>query len=276
MTWAPLANLQGPSGDLHVQPAGVFAGSWRDANAGKEGAEVTRNQVVSDINTPMGTPVGCSLSAGTVTVTQAGVWSFQGSTQYRGSNTAMRAVFFVRGTNPDATPVLGLLGAPSADSLATSAMFSLSAGEKVSLCTSRWSGSGLFLWSSGGCTITATWLGNPQQNATTPPPPVVAQLADSSVITTDARQANLFRVSLAGNRTLAAPTNPVDGQRIVWEITASGGQRQLALATGAGGFVFGRDIAGLTAIAAGTTDYLGAIYNIATNRWRVVAYTKGF
>jgi hypothetical protein len=68
----------------------------------------------------------------------------------------------------------------------------------------------------------------------------------------------------------------VDGQRVVWEITASGGQRQLALATGAGGFVFGNDVTGLTATSAGTTDYLGAIYNMAVNRWRVVAYTKGF
>lgn len=276
MAWAPLANLQGPSGDLHVQPAGIFGGLWRDANTGKEGIAVTDKHVVTDITTPIGTPVGCSLSRGTVTVTQAGVWMFQGAAQYRGSNSAIRAVYFVRGSDSAGMPRYGLLGAGSADSLSTSATFTLSAGDTVSFCTTRWSGADLFVWSSGGSTVTATWLGNPQQNATTPPPPVVAQLIDASVITTDARQANLFRVSLAGNRTLAAPTSPVDGQRVVWEITASGGQRQLALATGAGGFVFGRDVTGLTATSAGTTDYLGAIYNMAVNRWRVVAYTKGF
>ncbi len=276
MSWAPLANLTGPSGDLHVQPGGVYSGAWRDANTGKEGMAVTGDHVLTDITTALTSPTGCSLSQGTITVNQAGVWLFHGTTQYRGNNTAMRAVYFVHGTDPSASPKYGLLGAPSADSMATSAAFSLAEGEAVSFCTSRWSGSNLVTWLTAGCTVMATWLGNPSQSAATLPPPVVAQLADADRISTDAAVANLFRVSLNGNRTLAAPTNPTDGQRVVWELTAAGGQRILVPASGAGGFVFGRDIAGLTPIEAGTTDYLGAIYSQTADRWRITAYAKGF
>ena len=276
MSWAPLANLAGPSGDLHVQPGGAYSGAWRDANTGKEGMAVTGDHVVTTINTPLTSPTGCSLSQGTITVAQAGVWLFHGTTQYRGNNSAIRAVHIVRGTDPAARPKYGLLGAPSADSMATSAVLTLSAGEKVSFCTSRWTGADLWTWSSAGCTLMATWLGNPAQSAATLPPPVVAQLTDADQIVTDAAVANSFRVSLNGNRTLAAPRNPMDGQRAIWELTATSGQRLVAPASGAGGFVFGRDIAGLTPIEAGTTDYLGAIYSRAADRWRITAYNKGF
>jgi len=62
----------------------------------------------------------------------------------------------------------------------------------------------------------------------------------------------------------------------VWEITASGGARTLTLATGVGGFVFGSDITGLTAITSGLTDIIGGKYHGPTQRWRVVSYSKGF
>lgn len=309
MAWTPTANLQGPAGptgdrgltgatgsagpagatgpagdDAMAIPAGTYRGSWSDAgpanpNAnpnGEGGMAVTGPTLVTDINTPIGTAVGCSLSNGTVTVNQTGVWSFQGTTQYGGGNSAIRAVYFVQSTSPTAAPKFGLFGAPSADSMATSATFTLAAGDKVSFCTDLWSGSGLGVWKNKGCTIAATWMGNPQLPATGTPPPVVVPLADTSPLATDASQGNLFRATIAGNRTLSAPTNPADGQRIVWEITASGGARTLSLATGAGGFAFGSDTSALSAIASGTTDMLAAIYNAAVNRWRVVAYSKGF
>lgn len=107
-------------------------------------------------------------------------------------------------------------------------------------------------------------------------PSQVVTLTDASTINTDASRGTHFKVTLAGNRTLAAPTNPTDGQRVVWEIVASGGARTLTLATGAGGFAFGSDITGTSATASGTTDFLGAIYSAAANRWRVVAYAKGY
>lgn len=301
MAWTPTANLQGPAGptgatgptgstgstgpagatgpagdDAMAIPAGTYGGAWRDTGGNGAGSAVTGPRLVTEITTPIGSPVGCSLSAGAVTVSRAGVWSFQGTTQYGGSNTAIRAIYFVRGTAPTGRPRYGLLGTTAADSMATSATFTLAAGDTVSFCTDLWSGTNLTTWVDQGCTVVATWLGNPQLPATGTPPPVVVQLPDAATITTDASTGNLFRATLAGNRLLAPPTNPVDGQRIVWELTASGGPRTPSLATGAGGFAFGSDTPAITAIASDKTDILGALYNATVNRWRIVAYSKGF
>lgn len=292
MAWTRVGDLQGPAGatgpagsDAMAIPAGTYGGAWSDPGGAKGGLDGSGNALsmavtgplrVTEITTPIGTPVGCSLSSGTVTVAQPGIWSFQGTTQYMGNNTAIRAIYFVRGTSATARPRYGLLGTTAADSMATSATFTLAAGDTVSFCTDLWSGSNLYTWLDQGCTVVATWLGNPQLSATGTPPPVVVQLADAATLATNAAQGNLFRATIAGNRTLAAPSHPVDGQRLVWEITAYGGARSLSVATGAGGFAFGSDTPALTAIAAGTTDMLGAIYNAAVNRWRIVAYSKGF
>lgn len=103
-------------------------------------------------------------------------------------------------------------------------------------------------------------------------------LTDAATIATNAALGNHFRVTLAGNRTLGAPTNPTDGQKVIWEITQDGtGSRTLALASGAGGFAFGTDITSITlTTTASKKDFLGAIYNSTANRWYVVAFTKGF
>jgi hypothetical protein len=105
-------------------------------------------------------------------------------------------------------------------------------------------------------------------------PPVT--LTDAATIATDASLGNHFRVSMGGNRTLGVPTNPTDGQRCLWEVTASGANRTLTLSTSTGGFIFGTDITALTATTSAKADFIGAIYNSTANRWRVVSYIKGF
>ncbi|GAB2964462.1 hypothetical protein [Saccharothrix stipae] len=100
-------------------------------------------------------------------------------------------------------------------------------------------------------------------------------LTDAATITTDASVANVFRVTLAGNRTLANPTNPVDGQRLTWEFTqdATGG-RTITLGNA---FVFGADLPAVTlSTAPAATDVLGAQYHAASGKWRVLALAKGF
>lgn len=105
---------------------------------------------------------------------------------------------------------------------------------------------------------------------------VVSALSDGGTVNLDASLGDVFTLSAAGGRTISAPTNPTAGQKIVIAHTASGGARNLSLNTGTGGFRFGADITGLTATVSGTTDYIGAIYNAAANRWDVVAYAKGY
>lgn len=100
-------------------------------------------------------------------------------------------------------------------------------------------------------------------------------LVDATNIGTDATQSNLFEITLGGNRTLANPSNGVDGQRVVWEIIqdATGG-RTLAFGNK---FVFGETIsAAVVSTAAGKRDFLGAIYNAAADKWYVVAFAKGY
>lgn len=104
--------------------------------------------------------------------------------------------------------------------------------------------------------------------------------AAAASIATDASLGNAFRVTLGANGpyTLAAPSNPTDGQMAIWEIKQDGsGNRSFALATGAGAFSFGTDITSITvSTTAGATDLLGCRYNSTANRWWVIAFLKGF
>lgn len=104
-------------------------------------------------------------------------------------------------------------------------------------------------------------------------PPV--GLTDAATIATDASLGNHFRVTLGGNRTLGNPTNPTDGQRVIWEIIQDGtGTRTITLDTK---FALGTDI---TAVTLTTTinkrDFMGAIYNSTADKWYVIALARGY
>jgi hypothetical protein len=106
-----------------------------------------------------------------------------------------------------------------------------------------------------------------------------ALLTDGATVTIDVTNRNAYyQLTAAGDRTLAAPSGTMaDGQRLIIRHTAGGGAaRTLALTTGAGGFRFGSDIPALTQTASGKTDYIGAIFCFADNRWDIVAYSKGY
>jgi len=104
----------------------------------------------------------------------------------------------------------------------------------------------------------------------------VVVLTDGATPALNAALGATFTLTAAGNRTIAIPTNPVSGQKIVIRHTASGAARTLSLNTGTGGFRFGADITALTATTSGLTDYIGCIYNATANKWDIVAYVKSF
>ena len=110
--------------------------------------------------------------------------------------------------------------------------------------------------------------------AVKPFPPV--DLVDAATVATDASLGTHFRVTIAGNRTLGAPTNPTDGQVAVWEVSSPGTARTLSLSVTTGGFEFGSDITATTAIAANTRDLVQAMYSATADRWLVIGYVKGF
>lgn len=100
-------------------------------------------------------------------------------------------------------------------------------------------------------------------------------LTDAATIAIDASLGNHFRVTLAGNRTLGAPTNPTDGQRILVEVAqdATGGRTLAYDAV----YAFGTDVVSPTlTTTANKVDYLGFVYSSATVKWRCLAVARGY
>lgn len=104
-------------------------------------------------------------------------------------------------------------------------------------------------------------------------------LTDQATIATDASltvtNGGVFQVTLGGNRTLGAPTNPTDGQTAKWVfIQDATGNRTLSLNAV---FTFGTDITGITLTTNATKrDFMTAIYDSTSTVWRVVGFVRGY
>lgn len=105
--------------------------------------------------------------------------------------------------------------------------------------------------------------------------PAVVSLTDAATIAVNAALGNDFRVTLGGNRTLGTPTNPVDGQKIILQVTQDGtGSRTLSYSSA---YVFSTGLPQPTlSTAASKTDVLGFVYNAAKAKWLLVAFVNGF
>ena len=103
--------------------------------------------------------------------------------------------------------------------------------------------------------------------------PKVVTLTDATTITTDASAGNDFRVTLTGNHTLGAPTNPTDGQRVVYQVTQdSTGSRTLAYNAI---FDFGTPGTPTLGTAASSTAMLRFVYNANSTKWNCEGTTLG-
>lgn len=153
-----------PSGGSN---AGTYFGQWTDANngggttiyeasgGGRPGVKVT------DIGTAIGTPVGCTLSAGTFTPTYAGTWALYGSVQYA-ANSPVRAMYFAISTaaNSPTGSRYGLIGGPQMDAQSTSVALKLNANQAVSIYAACWTtNASVQVWRALGNNVTAVWLG---------------------------------------------------------------------------------------------------------------------
>jgi hypothetical protein len=105
--------------------------------------------------------------------------------------------------------------------------------------------------------------------------PAVVNLTDAATIAVDASLGNDFRVTIAGNRTLGNPSNPTDGQQIIFQVTqGSGGSFAI---TWGSGYEFSSSLPQPTlSTTAGQTDLLGFIYNTAKGKWLLAAFVNGF
>jgi len=105
--------------------------------------------------------------------------------------------------------------------------------------------------------------------------PAVVILTDAPTIAVNASLGNDFRVTLNGNRTMGNPSNPVNGEQILFQITQGAGG-SFTIAWG-GAYDFSGALPQPTlSTAAGQTDLLGFIYNAARSSWLLAAYLNGF
>lgn len=104
-------------------------------------------------------------------------------------------------------------------------------------------------------------------------PPI--DLVDAATIDVPAWAGSSFRVTIAGDRTLATPTGATDGQRILIAVTqGAGGSHTLTLS---GDYTLGSDVTDATlSTAEGAVDYLGVIYRAAADSFDVVAVARGY
>jgi hypothetical protein len=110
--------------------------------------------------------------------------------------------------------------------------------------------------------------------------PAVVALTDASPVVVNAALGNDFRLlttsGVGSTRQLGTPSNPVDGQRIVLQVTqaATGGPYALTY-TSAWEFSTGLPSPTLST-SAGATDLLGFIYNASKTKWLFAAFVSGF
>lgn len=100
-------------------------------------------------------------------------------------------------------------------------------------------------------------------------------LTPGTAVSVDASLNTVFTLVPAQNFTLANPTNPTNGQRIVFRIKQDGtGSRIITLGTK---YRFGADITTVVlSTAASKTDYLTVYYDSTDDKWDIVAFVKGY
>ena len=105
--------------------------------------------------------------------------------------------------------------------------------------------------------------------------PAVVSLTDAATIAVDASLGNDFRVTIGGNRSMANPANPTDGQQIIFQVT-QGGAGSAAITWGSS-YEFSTGLPQPTlSTAAGQTDLLGFVYNARKSSWLLAAFVNGF
>jgi hypothetical protein len=102
-----------------------------------------------------------------------------------------------------------------------------------------------------------------------------AALTDGATINTDASLGNVFTVTFGGSRTMAAPTNAVDGQRIMYRLKQDAtGSR---VPTWNAIFRFSNDIPNPTlSTTASKTDYISFQYNNTDSKWDCIGVSRGY
>jgi len=145
--------------------AGAYFGQWTDNNAQGNGTGQTISGSdgvkITEFVSAVGTPTGCSISGGTVTINQAGLWLVTVSLQYT-AGSSVRALWLSQSNAASGAGLakFGSVAGPSMDVQSASAFMRFTAGQQVSAYAAIWqSGSPLNIWRARSNTITVAWLG---------------------------------------------------------------------------------------------------------------------
>lgn len=109
--------------------------------------------------------------------------------------------------------------------------------------------------------------------------PMIVTLTDAATVTVDASLGRVFRLlttsGVGATRAIGAPSNPVDGHMILFEITQDGtGSRAV---TWNAIFSFPTDIPSPTmTTTANKRDRVGFIYRSDATKWECMAVVKGY
>jgi hypothetical protein len=108
---------------------------------------------------------------------------------------------------------------------------------------------------------------------------VVSTLTDASTVAVNAALGNNFRLlftsGIGNTRIMGAPSNPVDGQKITFELIQDATGSRLVTWNAAYVFGLGLPTPVLTTTAS-KRDYVGFIYSGSAGVWECVAFANGF
>jgi hypothetical protein len=104
----------------------------------------------------------------------------------------------------------------------------------------------------------------------------VVTLTFSSTLSVNAAAGNTFRVTMTGNTTISAPTNPVDSQKITFELIQDAtGSRTVTWSSSAGGYDFGTAGAPVLTTTASKRDLAGFQYSSSLAKWMYLGISLG-
>jgi hypothetical protein len=103
----------------------------------------------------------------------------------------------------------------------------------------------------------------------------VVALTYGSTISANAALGNAFTVTLTGNATMANPTNPIAGQKIVYELTQdSTGSRVI---TWGSAFLFSNDTPQpVLSTTPNLIDYIAFMYSATSTTWNCIGVSRGY
>lgn len=92
----------------------------------------------------------------------------------------------------------------------------------------------------------------------------------AATVTIDASTGDAFKITATGALTLAAPTNPTDGQMLLLAVLASGAAQTITLASG---IQLTTGMVATITPASGKVCYLGLRYSALSSTWVLLAQT---